>query len=85
MPLFPIQYIVVITTRIIRQAAVLKDRSFDFLKHTQMLARVWIRIALCLCVCEASCVVDASIFSVCAIQELSCLKPVKTKIVVGHT
>ena len=70
--------------RILRQAPVLKDCSFDFLKHTQKLARVWMRIALCLCECEASYFVDASIFSVGAIQERSCLKPVETKIVVPY-
>jgi hypothetical protein len=68
-----------------RQATVLKDCSFNFLKHTQNLARVWMPIALCLCECEASYVVYASIFSVGTIQKRSCLKPVKTKIVVGRT
>jgi len=32
-----------------------KDFSFDFLKHS-------LKLALCLCVCEASYFVDASIF-----------------------
>ena len=73
------------TLPILRQATVLKGFSFDFLKHTQRLVRIWKRIALCLCVCEACYVVDASIFSVGAIQKRSYLNPVKSKIVVGHT
>jgi hypothetical protein len=77
MLLFPVQYMPLSTMRILRQATVLRDCSFDFLKHSQKLARVWMRISLCLCVCEANYVVDAGIFSVGASQERSCLKPVK--------
>jgi hypothetical protein len=85
MLIFTVQYVALITLRILRQAPVLKDCSFDFLKHTQKLARVWMCIAMFLCVCEANYVDDPKIVSVGAIPQRSCLKPIKTKIVVGHT